>query len=89
MDAADLQLASTLADSAPDARAAVTALRQCFPALRVSAVDAADMRGEEPVARGRLRTLWLGTNDGHCWQVTNDLARAAALFVAEGSSHES
>ena len=83
MDAADLQLASTLADSAPDTRAAVTALRQCFPALRVSAVDAVDMREETPAAQGRLRTLWLGANDGHCWHVTSDLSCAAALFVAE------
>ncbi|MGE0073082.1 MAG: hypothetical protein AB7S55_08470 [Thiomonas sp.] len=83
MDADDLQLACTLADSAPDTRAAVTALRQCFPALRVSAVDAADMRGQPIAAQGRLRTLWLGSTDGHCWHITTDPSRAAALFVGE------
>jgi len=83
MDAADLQLAATLADSAPDTRAAVTALRQCFPALRVSAVEAGDMRDETPAVQGRLRNLWLGASDGHCWHITNDLSRAAALFIAE------
>lgn len=84
MNAEDLRLASILADSIPDTRAAVTALRQRFPALRVSAVDAVDMRGEIPAIQGRLRSVWLGANDGHCWHVTNDLSRAAALFIADG-----
>lgn len=86
MDTADLHLAVTLADSAATTRDAVTALRQRFPALRVSAVDSLDMRDETPVAQGRLRTLWLGASDGHCWRVTNDPAQAAALFIAEGGT---
>lgn len=84
MDAADLHLAVTLADAAASTREAVTALRQRFPALRVSAVDSIDMRGEAPAARGRSRTFWMGATDGHCWRITAEPAEAAALFIAEG-----
>lgn len=83
MDAADIDLALALADSAASSRDAVTALRQRFPGLRVAAVDAIDMRGETPAALGARRTLWLAASDGHCWRLTADPAQAAGLFVAE------
>jgi hypothetical protein len=41
------------------------------------------MRAETPAALGQRRALYLGASDGHCWQVTSDLAQAAGLFVAD------
>lgn len=83
-DLVDLDVAVSLADAAPDLRAAAAALRLGFPALRVSAVDAVDMRDETPARRGRVRSLWLGASDGHCWSMTTLPEEAAALFVADG-----
>lgn len=86
MDATDLHLAVTLADTAASTREAVTTLRQRFPALRVSAVDSLDMRGETPAARCRSHTFWMGATDGHCWRITAEPAEATALFIAEGGA---
>lgn len=83
MDAALLADALALADAAPDARAAAAALRGRLAPIRVVVVDAFDLRSEKPAAAGVRRVLWLGASDGHCWQVTDDPARAAALFVAD------
>lgn len=83
-NAPDLDVAAALADAAPDLRAAAAALRQAYPALRVSVIDAFDMRDEPAARRGRLRSLWLCANDGHCWRMTDDAGEAAALFVADG-----
>lgn len=79
----DLQRALTLADAAATVREAAAALRAAWPGLRVLVVDAFDLRHETPAARGTKRTLYCGTSDGHCWQLTPDPAGAAALFVAE------
>lgn len=86
MDAADLNHAAAVADAASGVGEAAEALRRSFPALRVRVVDAMDMREERPAAQGRLRTLWLGASDGHCWRITPDPAEAAALFIAEGGA---
>ena len=72
-----------LADASAGVRDAATALRQRFTGLRVVVVDAFDMRGETPAARGARRDLYLGTSDGHCWQMTNDPAVAQGLFVCD------
>ena len=83
MDAADITLGLELADAAPGSSEAVAALRRRFPAIRVVAVDAMDMRGEIPAARGHRRGLWLARSDGHCWGITDDPARVDALLVAD------
>ena len=79
MDAADITLGMELADAATESRDAVAALRRRFPEIRVVAVDTMDMRGEVPAARG----LWLAHNDGHCWRITDVLAHASVLLVAD------
>ncbi|MBK1613078.1 hypothetical protein CKO44_06270 [Rubrivivax gelatinosus] len=83
MDAATLADALALADAAADVRQAAARLRERFAPLRVVVVDAFDLRGETPAATGVHRALYLGASDGHCWQVTDDPARAAGLFVAD------
>jgi hypothetical protein len=85
MDATLLEQALALAEAAPSARAAAAALRERFAPLRVVVVDALDMRGEAPAARGEHRALYLGASDGHCWTLTTDPARASGLFVADRS----
>lgn len=82
MDAAALTQALAIADAAPGVREAAAALRQAFAPLRVVVVDAIDMRGETPAARGTRHQLFLGASDGHCWTVTSEPAQAAALFVS-------
>jgi hypothetical protein len=85
MDSDELRLACSAADAAPDLAAAVRELRSLFPALRVSSVDAFDMRDEIAVASGRLRRLWLGTNDGVCWRITTIPLEATAIFIADAA----
>lgn len=74
---------AALADTAGTVREAAALLRQRLAPLRVVVVDAFDMRAETPVARGSRRLLWFGASDGHCWQVTQDAAQAAGLFLAD------
>lgn len=83
MDAAQLNEALTLAEASASLREAAAALRARFAPLRVVVVDALDMRGETPAASGQRHALYLGASDGHCWQVTQDPARAAGLFITE------
>jgi hypothetical protein len=83
MDATALQHAIAVADAATTVREAAAALRTQFAPLRVVVVDALDMKHETPVAQGRRRALYLGASDGHCWQVTQDPAQAAGLFIAD------
>lgn len=56
--------------------------RHCAP-LRVVVVDAHDMREETPAFSSERHIVYLGASDGHCWTVTQDMARAAALFITE------
>jgi len=83
MDSDMLLEALRLADAAAGVREAASELRQRFAGLRVVVVDAFDMRGERPAARGTRRDLFLGTSDGHCWQVTADPRLALGLFVCD------
>lgn len=83
MDAATLQQALATAEAAPSVRQAAAALREQLAPLRVVVVDAIDMRAETPAAQGAQRALYLGASDGHCWQVTQDLAQVAGLFIAD------
>lgn len=83
MDATTLAQALALAESATTVREAAAALRLHLAPLRVVVVDAMDMRAETPAAQGARRALYLGASDGHCWQVTQDPAQAAGLFIAD------
>ena len=83
MDATTLTQALALADAAGGVREAAAALRSALAPLRVVVVDAFDMRGEAPAASSTRCHLYLGANDGHCWTVTQDWARAAGLFITE------
>jgi hypothetical protein len=82
-DAGGLQQALALAEAAASVREAAAALRARFAPLRVVVVDALDMRHELAAATGPRRALYLGASDGHCWQMTQDPARAAGLFICD------
>lgn len=81
MDASTLQQALQLAEAAPTVRQAAATLRERLAPLRVVVVDRDDMRGETPALEGAQVALFLGASDGHCWQVTQDPAQAAGLFI--------
>jgi hypothetical protein len=83
MTPAELDEALTIADAGATVREAAAALRQRFGGLRVVVVDALDMRDEAPAACGKARQLHFGASDGHCWAVTSDASKAAALFIAD------
>lgn len=80
--ALSLSEAIALADAAPGVHEAAAALRAHFAPLRVVVVDAVDMRDETPAASGARWHLFLGASDGHCWTMTDNPHRAAALFIA-------
>jgi surface antigen len=73
-----------MAEAAPSLREAVAALRTALPGMRVSAMDALDLRDEKPAARGERRALYLAmSGDGHCWTLTTDAQAAGAVFVVD------
>lgn len=74
---------SRLAAASSGAREAAAALRSAYPGLRVSRVDALDMRGETPVRRLPRCDLFLVDSRSHCWTVTCDPQAASAVVVAE------
>lgn len=80
---ASLAEAMALADSANTVREAALLLRERFAPLRVIVVDAFDMRGETPAARGERRLLWGAVSDGHCWQVSTDLSALSGFYLAD------
>ncbi|NSL54853.1 hypothetical protein HJ583_007435 [Uliginosibacterium sp. IMCC34675] len=63
--------------------AAVSAVRTTLPGLRVSSVDAMDMKHEEPALNIGERALFLMESDGHCWSVTRDPALAAGIVLTQ------
>jgi hypothetical protein len=83
--APDWTEALALADSASTVREAARLLRERYAPLKVVVVDAFDMRGETPAAVGSSRALWGASSDGHCWQVSTDLARLSGLYLADRS----
>lgn len=83
MDAALLANALALAEATPTLREAAAELRTRLAPLKVVVVDAMDMRDEQPAAAGASRALYLGATDGHCWQVTADLAQARGLILTD------
>lgn len=64
-------------------REAVSAVREVLPGLRVSAVDAFDMRDEEPALHLGERNLYLMESDGHCWSVTRNPATAVGIVLTQ------
>lgn len=64
-------------------REAVATLRNTLPGLRVSSVDAFDMRDEEPALRIGPCNLFLMESDGHCWSVTRDPAQALGIVLTQ------
>jgi hypothetical protein len=75
--------AMALADSAGTVREAALLLRERFAPLKVVVVDAFDMREETPAIAGSKRLIWGASSDGHCWQVSTDLAHVAGLYLAD------
>lgn len=78
-----LQRLMAMVDAAPSLRTAVRTVAALLPSLRVLPMDAADLHGETPAVRGTWRALYLAESDGHCWRMTDDPARAAAVVVTE------
>ncbi|NTV10796.1 MAG: hypothetical protein HGA47_08465 [Zoogloea sp.] len=66
-------------------RELAAALRPRLAGLRVTVVDALDMRGETPVIRQPDCDVFLMAFDGHCWSMTTDPAAAAGIVLTEGS----
>lgn len=71
--------------AAGNVRDAVSAVRESLPGMRVSTVDAMDMRNEEPALRIGDRHLYLMESDGHCWSVTRDPAQALGIVLTQNT----
>lgn len=74
------------AQQAGSLREAAADLRRTLPALRVSVVDALDMRGESPVLNLERCKVFLMQSDGHCWSVTRDPAEAVGIVLVEAEA---
>lgn len=72
-----------LVSAAPGLREAAGAIRQGFPDLRATVVDADELRDEKPALTLGNRLLYLVSTDGHCWQVTRDASAASGVMLAE------
>lgn len=83
IDAEQLSRVARITLSAVTLREAVSAVRALVPEMRVSTVDAFDMRGEAPALRVGDRDLFLMESDGHCWSVTRNPQVAKAIVLTE------
>ncbi|WP_324514807.1 hypothetical protein [Zoogloea sp.] len=70
---------------APDVQAMAAAAREEWSGLRVTVVDALDVRGETPALETPVANVFLMESDGHCWSMTADPAAAAGLVLAARS----
>lgn len=68
---------------AASAPALAARLRQALPGLRVSVMEAFDLRHEPPWLRAGRFALHLAAQDGHCWRLTTRPAEATALMITE------
>lgn len=84
-DPAETAQARIILAEASSVRDAAARLRERYAPLRVTVVDAMDMRGEQPALRAGTRALYLASTNGHCWTVTQQPADTAALILAEES----
>lgn len=76
--------AAAIVGGAASVRLAAASLRERFPDMRATVVDALDMRGEQPAWQQAGRAIFLMRTDGHCWNVTGNPSQASA-FVLTGA----
>lgn len=77
-------LAAIVAAATPAAGAdapSLPRLRQAFPGIAFSWVDAPDVAGEAPAARAGSRALYLLDMRSHCPELTQDLAAAGGVLL--------
>jgi len=79
-----VQEAGAILSVAESVRAAAAQLRARFPGISASVVDAFDMKDETPAVKTAKGAIYLMENEGHCWSLTADPARASA-FVLTGA----
>ncbi len=82
LSADDMSALSGLGDAATDVAALAAAARARWNGLRVTVVDAVDVRGETPVLETASARVFLLGSDGHCWSMTSDPAAASGLMLA-------
>jgi Ni,Fe-hydrogenase maturation factor len=78
-----LKAAGEVVAAAVSVREAAVLLRTRDTAMRVLVVDAVDMRDEAPAWVAGQRRIYLGSSNGHCWSLTEQLADATALILAQ------
>lgn len=81
----DFALLARLGSISPNVRAMAAAARAEWSGLRVTVVDALDVRGETPALVTATADVFLMASDGHCWSMTADPATAAGLVLAARS----
>lgn len=79
----DLRNASDVVSAAASVREAAATWRTRNAAIRVVAVDAMDMRDENPALILGNRRIYMATSNGHCWSTTEDAAEATALILTQ------
>jgi hypothetical protein len=79
----DLRNASDVVSAAASVREAAATWRTRNSAIRVVAVDAMDMRDENPALILGNRRIYMATSNGHCWSTTEDAAEATALILTQ------
>lgn len=85
LSADDMSVLSGLGNAAPDVATLAAAARARWNGLRVTVVDAVDVRGETPVLETASARVFLLGSDGHCWSMTTDPAAATGLMLAARS----
>jgi hypothetical protein len=81
----DLTTLASLGNTAPDVAALAAEARARWSGMRVTVVDALDVRGETPALETASANVFLMGCDGHCWSMTADPAAAAGLVLAARS----
>ena len=81
----DLTTLASLGNNASDVAALAAEARVRWSGLRVTVVDALDVRGETPALETASASVFLMGYDGHCWSMTADPAAAAGLVLAARS----
>lgn len=78
-----LRSASEVIGAASTVRDAAALWRARDPSMPVLVVDAMDMRHETPALRLGHRSVYLASNKGHCWEVTDRAENATALILTQ------
>lgn len=74
------QIETALAAPNGDAQA-LSELRRRFPDLSFTGCDASDLGNETPFREYQRFNLYLVDRVDHCWQITQDPARATGVVV--------